>query len=144
MENTFYMLLFRTFHAQRNYMRACLAELGIGFGQPKLMNYLDAHGPCKQRAMAEYFEIDRAAVSRMLDSLEKKGLVACRSDRENRRADLVELTEKGRAVIATWRKRCGEMEAKLLSGFSEAERQQFSAFLSRAYSNLRNADDEEV
>lgn len=42
MERTFHMLLYRAFHAQRNFLRPSLGELGLGPGQPKLLNYLMA------------------------------------------------------------------------------------------------------
>ena len=70
MERTFHMLLYRAFHAQRSYLRPCLGEIGLVVGQPKLITYLACHGPCGQRELAEYFEVDSAAVSRMVDSLE--------------------------------------------------------------------------
>ena len=55
MEKTFHMLLYRAFHAQRNYLRPHLARLGLGAGQPKLLSYLTGHGPCRQRELAGYF-----------------------------------------------------------------------------------------
>lgn len=66
MERTFHMLLYRAFHAQHNFLRPSLGELGLGPGQPKLLNYLMNRGPCRQRELADYFEIDPAAVCRML------------------------------------------------------------------------------
>ena len=73
MENMFFMLLYRSFHSQRNYLRSCLGDSGLGAGQPKLLVYLSGRGSCSQRELAEYFEIDPAAVSRMLYSMEKSG-----------------------------------------------------------------------
>ena len=67
MERTFHMLLYRAFHAQRSYLRPCLGEIGLEVGQPKMLTYLANHEPCRQRELAAYFEIDSAAVSRMLD-----------------------------------------------------------------------------
>ena len=66
MENTFHMLLYRAMHAQRSYLRPCLRELGLGTGQPKLLRFLSSHGPCRPKEIADYFEIDPAAVSRKL------------------------------------------------------------------------------
>ena len=95
MERTFHMLLYRAFHAQRSYLRPCLGEIGLVVGQPKLITYLACHGPCGQRELAEYFEVDSAAVSRMVDSLEKGGFITRRPNEENRRCNSIELTEKG-------------------------------------------------
>ena len=69
MEHSLHILLYRAFHAQRNYLRPSLQELGLGSGQPKLLAYLAARGPCHQRQLADYFDVYPANVSRMVDSL---------------------------------------------------------------------------
>lgn len=141
MERTFHMLLYRAFHAQRNYLRPYLGEIGLGTEQPKLLSYLVANGPCQQRELAEYFEIDRAAVSRMLDSLEKGGFITHEADVNNRRADIVELTEKGRRANEAWETYCHTIELKMLKGFTQKEQEQFADYLFRAYQNLRAKND---
>lgn len=143
MERTFHMLLYRAFHAQRSYLQPYLDEIGLGVGQPKMIAYLAAHQPCRQKELSAYFEIDRAAVSRMLDSLEKKGFVTHKSDENNRRAELVTLTEKGKTANKIWQTHCGEMEQVLLDGFTASEREQFSQYLYRAYQNLKGKLPEE-
>lgn len=137
MEKMFHMLVYRTFHAQRNYLRGYLGELGLGTGQPKLLGYLFRHGPSCQRAIADYFEIDPAAVSRMLDSLCKNGFVTRRVNADNRRADVLELTDKGRRAHAAWQEKCAQAEQVMLRGFSEDERARFADFLARAYQNFK-------
>ncbi len=131
------MLLYRAFHAQRNYLRPFLDEIGLGSGQPKLISYLAKHGPCHQRQLADYFEVDPAAVCRMLDSLEKGGFIIRQVDQNNRRAGLVQLTDKGKKVNESWQNHCKDMEGVLLDGFSPSEREQFAQYLSRAYHNFR-------
>ena len=143
MERQFHMLLYRAFHAQRSYMRPSLAEIGLGSGQPKLLRYLSAHGPCAQRELATYFEIDPAAVCRMLDALERNGFILRTADRNDRRAGLIRLTPLGETACAAWQERCRAMEQKMLQGFTPEEQAQFSDYLSRAYLNLRKAREEQ-
>ena len=143
MERTFHMLLYRAFHAQRNYLRPHVTRLGLGTGQPKLSVYLAAHGACRQRELAQYFEVDPAAICRMLDSLEKGGFILRTAQEGDRRADVVQLTEKGAAASEAWRQCCAELEHEMLQGFSEQEVRQFSQYLSRAYHNLRGKTAEE-
>lgn len=138
MERTFHMLLYRAFHAQRNYLRPCLGEIGLEVGQPKLLAYLAGNEPCQQRQLADYFEIDSAAVSRMLDSMEKKGLITRRTDKTSRRSNSVELTETGRQANQIWQSHCQEMETIMLAGFTPTEQEQFANYLSRAYQNFRS------
>ena len=143
MEHTFHMLIYRAFHAQRSALRPCLSELGMGAGQPKLLSYLNRYGPSSQRQLADYFEIDPAAVCRMLDALERNGLIVRSAAKRDRRSGLIELTDAGRAAQSAWEVRCKELEAQMLRGFTDEERAQFSQFLSRAYRNLRGTEGEE-
>ena len=137
MEGSFHILLYRAFHAQSKWVRGDMQKLGIGGGQPKLLVYLTKRGPCHQRELADYFEVDPANISRMTDSLERGGFVLRRTDEQNRRRDLVEVTEKGRQAGEIWRRRCREVEEIMLRGFSPQEREQFADYLSRAYQNVQ-------
>ena len=139
----FHILLYRAFHAERNYLRPYLNSMGLEVGQPKLVYYLEQNGPCSQRQLAEYFEVDCAAVSRMLDALEKREMVTRRPDGQSRRSNLVELTEKGRQACQAWKAHCREMENIMLRGFNEEEQEQFADFLSRVYQNFGSAKEEE-
>ena len=143
MERTFHMLLYRAFHAQRNYLLPCFGRVGLGAGQPKLLVYLNSHGPCRQKELADYFEIDPAAVSRMIDALERGGFVVRRRDESSRRGDLAELTGKGRQAVQAWTEFCAQEEEQMLQGFTPEERHQFADFLVRAYRNLREGKEEE-
>ena len=143
MERTFHMLLYRAFHAQRNYLRPYLAEIGLEVGQPKLITYLASHEPCRQRELADYFEIDSAAVSRMLDSLEKGGFITRKVDEGSKRSNRITLTDKGRRAQQSWQKHCRDIEEIMLKGFSEEERDCFGNFLFRAYQNFRERKKEE-
>ena len=137
MEKTFHMLLYRAFHAERNYLRPCLETIGLEVGQPKLLGYLSTNGSCSQKQLASYFDIDSAAVSRMLDSLEKNGFITRKTDERSRRSNLVEITEKGLQAHKEWRRHCRETEAIMLQGFDAAEKEQFAEFLRRAYQNFQ-------
>lgn len=137
MKPTFHLLIYRIFHAQRNYLRPQLGEIGLEVGQPKLLAYLSEHKSCRQREFADYFEIDGAAVSRMIDALEKGGFVTRTMDAESRRSNLIALTEKGRMAQQQWVAHCASLEQQMLYDFDESEREQFAAYLARAYQNLR-------
>ncbi|WP_243252506.1 MarR family winged helix-turn-helix transcriptional regulator [Anaeromassilibacillus sp. 1001302B_160321_C8] len=114
----------------------------MGTGQPKLLVHLERQGPCSQRELAEYFEIDPAAVSRMLCALEKSGFVTRKAHPESRRKDLVELTEQGHTMAKIWRGNYQKMEEIMLKGFSDQERAQFADYLIRAYHNFREREEE--
>lgn len=65
------------------------------------------------------------AVSHMLDSLERGGFIVREADANNRRADAVQLTEKGRKANVAWETYCHTIEQKMLRGLTQQE--QFTA-----------------
>ena len=140
MERRFHMKIFRLFHAQRAELRPMGAALGLGAGQPKLLNYLSVHGSCMQKELADYFEVDPAAISRMLAALERGGFITRDAGAPRKRCGLVELTDKGRKAASDWAACCERFDERLLRGFSEAEREQFADYLGRAYRNLRGEE----
>lgn len=58
MRYAIHTLLARTTHAQQNYLRPYLKQLGLSPGQPKVLRYLAALGPSSQRALADYCGVD--------------------------------------------------------------------------------------
>lgn len=66
------------------------------------MGYLSRNGASSQRKLADYNNIDPAAVCRMLDSLQKGGFVSRKLDSVDRRRELIELTGLGREVYEQW------------------------------------------
>ncbi len=133
-----HMRLMRAYAAQCGYLRPRAAELGIGQGQPKVLVFVACRGPVSQREVADFFEVDPAAVSRALDALERAGLVASAPGRD-RRSKAVTATERGRAAAEAWERVCDEEREAMLAGFSPEERAEFVDLLERARANLRAA-----
>ena len=136
-EDDFHLRLYRAFHAQRSFLRAGHHETGLGYGQPKLLAYIDRHPTCTQRDLAVYYNLDAAGVCRMLDSLERSGFISSAPDPQDRRAKHLRVTSAGKRSLAIWRQHCDQLEREMLAGFSAEERALFAEFLERAYLNLK-------
>ncbi len=134
-----HMLLYRAYHAQTNYLRPRMAQLGLGPGQPKLLAYLAVHGTSTQHEMATYFEVDDAAISRMLDLLRQAGLVRTARG-QDRRTKTVELTATGHGALAAWDSVCDNVQDVMLAGLSAEERATLAALLERVHENLAAAN----
>lgn len=133
---SFDLLLLKAFHAQSNLFRPMAAQLGLSFGQPKILNFLVDHDGCKQKDLAEMCDIKPATISRLLDKMEADGLIFRAGISGNKRAMAIHLTDLGRfrqSQLVESRRVLIERE---LTGFSEEERRQFSSYLSRLYDNL--------
>ena len=131
------MLLFRASHAQKQLMHPYMASIGLGTGQPKLLSYLAENGSCTPRELADFYELDPAGVSRMLDALERKGFVSFAPHADDRRCKVVSLTREGERVARAWNAACAEEARAMLDGFTPDEREAFADYLRRAHANLR-------
>jgi len=71
-------------------------------------------------ALAERLQLDRVRTSRSLQSLLKKGLVACRRDAADKRVVHVSLTEPGRALYEQLFPRIAQLNTELLAAIAPA------------------------
>lgn len=136
MEYAIHTLLSRTAHVMQNYLRPHLSKLGLSPGQPKVLRCLAARGPCSQRVLADYCEVDPSAICRMLDGLERDGFLVRRPSKTDRRVGEVTLTDQGREAFTAWDSQLKDLEERMLQGFSTQEKAQLADFLSRAYRNV--------
>lgn len=95
-----------------------------------LANGIDsASGLCKG------WSYDPGAMTRMLDRLEKKGLVGRVRCPDDRRIVRLALTEEGKAVYPKLIASAAQVANRCLAGFTKSEAQQLEAFLQRMIDN---------
>ncbi len=88
-------LLVQICRAHRNKAQELLSKIDIHPGQEQLLLHLMPQDGRTQTEMAGQLCVQPATVSRMLDRMEKNGLVKCRVDAEDQRISRIYLTEKG-------------------------------------------------
>lgn len=121
-------------------MAAELARSGhdLTFSQYITLKKL-ATGTAGVTDLARTAELNPGAMTRLLDKLEAKGLVAREADLEDRRAVHINLTDAGRAI---WRDidQCGmRVRDTALAGLSDSERNIMTALLERVRDNLTSS-----
>jgi len=84
-----------------------------------------------QATLAGLIAHDRATIGGVLDRLQGKGLVDRRTDPADRRARLVRLTDAGAALLARVLPHVAALQADILAGLSDQERQDFMALAER-------------
>lgn len=138
MKTPFYLMLFKTQHAQSKKNRETMNSYDLSPGQPKVLRYLNQHQDCKLRDIASECDIESATVSKMIDNLESKKMITRMINPSNKRAYQLNITDYGKQSLEKWNKHCLEIENISLKGFSEKEKEQFKEYLSRMYENLTN------
>ena len=72
---------------------------GLSMPQFSILMQLHHKGACGVSDISERFDITNAAASQLVDKLVQSGLIQREEDPHDRRAKLLNLTEKGRAFI---------------------------------------------
>lgn len=81
------------------YLKHFADEVGITLGQYPYLVTLSYDDDLNQDDIAKLFQIDKCGVSRALKKLEEQGLVERTPDPDNRRSNILKLTEKGRSAL---------------------------------------------
>ncbi len=119
------------------------SEIGIHRTQHRILMYIARKGELpSQKTLAEHFEITPAAISGALQKLESDGYIE-RSLGTDSRFNQINITEKGREIVDKTRILFSRADDSLFLGFSEAEIEEFSAYLERIIVNLKGEDNDE-
>ncbi len=117
--------------AGRAVVRLCETEFGISRRQWRLLALLAEHPDMQPSALALRSGLDRARTSRVLSGLVHKKLVQRIPRPGNRREVTLRLTEQGSALQARLLPRVADINGRLLSVLSPAERAQLADMLAR-------------
>ncbi|MCB5170447.1 MarR family transcriptional regulator [Streptomyces bambusae] len=96
-----------------------------------LLNRLDLEGPMGVKALAAGMGIDSSTVTRQVAPLVDTGLVKRTSHPEDGRAVVLALSPRGLARLEDVRSSRRELMAQVTEGWSEDERESFTALLTR-------------
>jgi DNA-binding MarR family transcriptional regulator len=119
----------------RSASRIYLDRFGIGINEWRILANLRAYPGTTANAICQRSALDKAAVSRSLKLLEDSGMVEASEGGDGRGRGL-RLTQKGDGLHDQLMDVALEREAKLLSGFSDAERRLLLSLVERLHANL--------
>jgi DNA-binding MarR family transcriptional regulator len=124
-------LLRRVTDAAGRIANAQLAALDLDTRHYAVLAVVAAGAGSSQRTIADRLALDRATVVALVDALESHGLARRIQSREDRRANAVELTARGRRVL----KRAGALmeqcERRFLDGLGPEEQLLLRSMLER-------------
>ena len=111
--------------------REHLAPLGINGREFGVLLLLQAREPESQQQAAARLGVDRTTMVGLLDVLEAKGLVERRADEQDRRRNVVALTDTGQQTLKKAVRATDKAERQLLAGLDDSEQAQLRALLAR-------------
>ena len=104
-------------------------SIGLSMPQFSVLMQLHHKGACGMSEVSERFEITPAAASQLVDKLVQSGFIVREEDPNDRRAKLLNLTDKGRELVQQGIEERYRWVDQLSGRLTEAERTQISAAL---------------
>ncbi len=136
-------LVFRAFVAtMRQHGRLMMQELrdhGLHPGQAMCLRLLSANDGITQRDLAGAMHVARPTVTKMLNSMEKAGLVRRRPDAADARLTCVELTDAGRAEEKKMNLAAADYVNSTIATLPEADRRELARLLDKLGASIRQA-----
>jgi DNA-binding MarR family transcriptional regulator len=99
-----------------------MAPLGLTPGRLGALLLLEAHPSMRQSALAEALRVKPPNLAVLLAGLEAEGLIRRVEDAQNRRVNLLRLTQAGRALLRRAKAQEALVEAELCDGMTQDER----------------------
>lgn len=116
-----------------------LSGMNLYRGQPEILEYLNEHGDCSQKELADFLGVTPASIATSLKRMSKAGFIERTADEKDRRVNRLRLTEKGNEVRLAGKAECDRTDKAMFSGFTDEEITAFSDMLSKIAQNLSPA-----
>ena len=95
--------------------------------------------PLTQRGLIDRLEIDKSSAVYIVDDLERLGSATREPDANDRRANAVQITRKGRKFLADGLKIVQRVQSRAVNSFTAADIASLRDLLNRLLENLPNA-----
>ncbi|HEY0936538.1 MAG TPA: MarR family transcriptional regulator [Trebonia sp.] len=114
-----------------------LRPLGLYAGQELLLLQLREHDGGSQQDLVAALGLDHSTVTKMLQRLERAGLVTREPSAADRRSTLVRLTPEGRRLCGKVEDIWAQLEEATVGGLSDRQRQQLRQLLALVEGGLQ-------
>lgn len=127
----------------KQYTAAMLKECKIDLTPEQflLVDLLWNHGPMSQQVMADTMHKDKNSVTNLADQLEKKGFVMRLRDENDRRSNILTLTEKAENLKLEAKEAGISILEHVIEGISEEDLNVFLETLDKMSANMEIAED---
>ena len=136
-EDSLGRLIYFTAQDMTNFAEKLLRPYDLTLEQFHLLKNMDMDSGISQRQLGEAANKTPANMTRMLDRMETKSLMVRRADPDDRRALLVYLTEKGKALVEEVFGEFNSYSTGMLLGIDEGEQQIAKEVLTKMAVNLQ-------
>jgi DNA-binding MarR family transcriptional regulator len=123
------VLLSKLGHRAKRLFTQRLVPLGLKPNHVQVLAYLSAHPGASQRDLVESLRVTPSTIVELIDELEGRDLAVRVRNPQNRRASVVSLTRRGRAMLTRTLALSREVEAQLVAPLAPADRERLVGYL---------------
>lgn len=123
------VLLSKLGHRAKRLFTQRLVPLGLKPNHVQVLAYLSAHPGASQRDLVDALRVTPSTIVELIDELEGRDLALRDRNPQNRRASVVSLTRRGRAMLTRTMALSREVEAQLLAPLGTADRERLLGYL---------------
>lgn len=113
--------MFLTTHAWRTALDRQLRPRGFTLSRWLLLMHLSRNDGCTHRELAQSMGIEAASLVRLVDRMEKEGLLKRCGSNIDRRVKHLRLTELGTTQVENIKSTAAQLRARILAGIAPAE-----------------------
>ena len=126
---------FRVFTEKR------LKEFDLTFGEQSIIMFLSKNENVNQEAISKRYMIDKGMVAKTLSKLEEKGFIIREQNPDNKRENLISLTEKGVFILDNIHSTLDEWNEILMKDMSQDEINYLKNLTRKMAKNIANHSD---
>ena len=105
----------------RNFFEKRLREFDLTFGEQVIIMFLSRNEEVNQDAISKRYMIDKGMVAKTLNKLEAKGYILREQNPDNKRENIISLTQKGADILNNIKNIIDEWNEILYEEMSEEE-----------------------
>lgn len=136
------VLLYNISKTQRNLAQAEFSKLGLHAGQERVLLCLTDQESVGQSDLVNHLCVEPPTVTKMLQRMEKAGLVERYQDDQDGRAARVNATAQGRSLQQPIMEVWDGLEKQMLAHMTESEQMLLRRLLMQVLVNLTTVEDE--
>ncbi len=127
---------------RRVSMGRVFGSRGLHFGQLRILEHIINNEGCTQNDIAEKLDVSPASIALSTKRLQKAGMLKKSEDNENRRCNILTVTEKGMETLECCRRDLDLFDEKIFDGINEDERIFLYDILERIIKNFSFENDD--
>lgn len=125
----FYIAVLRKYFV--SYCAERMNEFGVTYGQLFVLISVNKKGECSPKEITEYLKLDAGQLNRTLGKLKDRHLIEQRKNSNDKRSNIVKLTEDGRKIVEQSQKLFQEWDEQVLSQMDETNRQELMELMKK-------------